>query len=129
MTQSRLSRRTLGLWAAGMALGSPLQALGQNAFPQPGQPHHQADRPVREGILRAHPGRGQDGRRREALGEMAARNHASSLVTAVARAACGMVWPLICERCRVRNWSGGNASRRCMVVKLFQSTTSPRRQW
>ena len=38
MTQSRLSRRTLGLWAAGMALGSPLQALGQNAFPQPGRP-------------------------------------------------------------------------------------------
>ena len=38
MTQSRLSRRTLGLWAAGTALGSPLRALAQTAFPQPGRP-------------------------------------------------------------------------------------------
>ena len=38
MAKSRISRRALGLWAAGLALASPLATWAQGAFPQPGRP-------------------------------------------------------------------------------------------
>jgi len=38
MAKSRISRRALGLWAAGLALASPFAASAQGTFPQPGRP-------------------------------------------------------------------------------------------
>lgn len=38
MAGSRISRRHFGVWAAGSAMASPLSALAQAPFPQPGRP-------------------------------------------------------------------------------------------
>lgn len=38
MAESRISRRVFGAWVAGAAVASPLSALAQASFPQPGRP-------------------------------------------------------------------------------------------